>query len=171
MKSSTYTNIKLRDKPNDKIYTPQSLLKIHLELLTDFVKDGDIVFDAFYGDGRYYNLFPEYFKNNNFDYTEIDLNKDFFLYDKQVDVIISNPPYSMIDKVLEKSIELNPHTISYLIGQHNLTNKRIEFMNGNGYYLVKLHFTKVYQWFGMSAIVVFCKNGINCISYDRQVHK
>jgi ABC-type polysaccharide transport system permease subunit len=76
----------------------------------------------------------------------------------------------MIDKVLEKSVSLNPHTISYLIGQNNLTCKRIEFMNNSGYYLDKMFFTKIWKWFGMSAIVVFTKkSNNNCIDFDRIV--
>ncbi len=146
-------------------------MKIHLDLVKEFVKDGDDILEPFYGSGNYFNLFKEYFKNNTFDFTEIDLGKDFFDYSKNVDVIISNPPYSFIDDVLKKSVELNPFMISYLIGMNNLTTKRIEFMNTNEYYLSKLHLTKVFKWYGMSAIVVFTKSSPNCISYDRIVHK
>lgn len=78
----------------------------------------------------------------------------------------------MIDKILIKSVDLNPHTISYLLGQHNLTCRRIEYMNLHGYFIDKLFFTKVYKWFGMSLIVVFTKKAIkNCIEYDRNIWK
>ena len=77
----------------------------------------------------------------------------------------------MIDRVLQKSVELNPRCISYLIGFHNLTTKRIEYMNSHGYYLKKLHLLKVFEWYGMSAIVVFEKNCSNCITFDRKVHR
>ena len=171
MKSSISHNIKHKEIPNDKFYTPLPLVKVHLDLVKEFVKDGDVILEPFYGSGNYFNLFKEYFKNNTFDFTEIDLGKDFFDYSKNVDVIISNPPYSCIDNVLKKSVELNPFMISYLIEINNLTTKRIEFMNTNGYYLSKLHLTKVFKWYGMSAIVVFTKSSPNCISYDRIVHK
>jgi hypothetical protein len=45
-------------------------------------------------------------------------------------------------------------------------------MNNHGYYLDKMFFTKVFKWFGMSAIVVFTKKSKkNCISFDRNVWK
>ena len=44
-----------------------------------------------------------------------------------------------------KSVELKPRVISYLIGVNNLTARRIEFMNNNGYYLAKIKMLKVYQ--------------------------
>lgn len=171
MNCFTSDKIKKRATPHDKFYTPIELVKFHLQYVKEYVDTGDKILDGFFGTGNYYNSYPEVFdKNNTFDYAEIDLGLDFFKYDKDVNMIISNPPYSILDKVFEKSVALNPHTISYLIGQHNLTNKRIEYMNEKGYYLSKMHFTKIYDWYGMSAIVVFTKKANkNCIDFDRTV--
>jgi hypothetical protein len=77
----------------------------------------------------------------------------------------------MIDKVLEHSVKLEPRVISYLIGVSNLTAKRIEYMEKNGYNITKLHMCKVYKWYGMSLIVVFEKNKPSIITYDRVVWK
>ena len=164
-------NIKKRESANDVFYTPVDLVKIHLNYIKNYVDENDIIYDPFFGTGNYYNNYNEIFdKNNTFDYSEITLGKDFFEYNKDVNIICSNPPYSIIDKVLHKSVSLNPHTISYLIGSNNLTNKRIEYMNNNGYYLDKMYFTKIYKWFGMSLIVVFTKKSKkNCVDYDRTV--
>ena len=63
-------------KYNDVFYTPINLVKKHLEIIKPFVKDKDIIFDPFYGEGAYHNLFKDYFKDNTFDYTEIQLKKD-----------------------------------------------------------------------------------------------
>ncbi|MFY8160709.1 MAG: hypothetical protein ACOVNU_05215 [Candidatus Kapaibacteriota bacterium] len=164
--------IKQRTTANDKFYTPIELVKTHLEYVKEYIEDDDIILDPFYGTGNYFNNYRYVFNFNVFDYTEIDLGKDFFEYNKKIDAIISNPPYSIIDKVFEKSVSLKPHTISYLIGHGNLTNKRLEYMNANGYYLDKLFFTKVWKWYGMSVIVVFTtKSNKNCIDYDRIVWK
>jgi hypothetical protein len=156
--------IKERSSANDVFYTPQSVVDIHLGLIDS--REEDRWFDPFYGAGAYYNSFP----TENKDWTEIAMGKDFFDYDKPCDVICSNPPYSMIDKVLQKSVELQPRVISYLIGQNNLTTKRIEFMNSCGYYLKKLHLLKIYEWYGLSMIVVFERDCSNCITFDRTVH-
>lgn len=171
MKSSVGHKIKNKDKPNDVFYTPLNLVKKHLEIIKPFVKDKDIILDPFYGDGAYHNLFKDYFKDNTFDFTEIELKKDFFKYDKNVDIIVSNPPYSCINEVLEHSIKLKPRIISYLIGINNLTAKRIEYMNNNGYKMVNVHMVKVFKWYGMSLIVTFSKDGENCINYDRIIYK
>ena len=172
MSSVINSTIKKREKANDVFYTPLPLVRVHLELVKQYVCNGDLIYDPFFGTGNYYNSYKEVFTNNTFDFSEIELGKDFFDYNRNVNVIVSNPPYSMIDKVFEKSVSLNPHTISYLIGQNNFTCKRIEFMNKNGYYLDKLYFTKVFKWFGMSVICVFTKKSIkNCIEYDRTVWK
>ena len=77
----------------------------------------------------------------------------------------------MIDKVLEHSVSLNPRIISYLIGQGNLTTKRIEYMNSKGYGLVSIHMLKVFKWYGMSYITTFEKNKSNIITFDRTIHK
>jgi hypothetical protein len=156
--------IKERSKANDVFYTPQPVVDIHLGLIDS--RQDDRWFDPFYGAGAYYNSFP----TENKDYCEIAMGKDFFDYSGQCDIICSNPPYSMIDKVLAKSVELQPRVISYLIGQNNLTTRRIEFMNSSGYYLKKLHLLKIYEWYGMSSVVVFERDCSNCISFDRTVY-
>ena len=85
--------------------------------------------------------------------------------------ICSNCPYSIIDKVLEKSIELNPDIISYLLGIHNLTPRRIEYMEKAGYYIQKLHLCKVHKWYGMSCIVIWAKEPNGLLSYDRTYYR
>lgn len=174
--NKTADKIKKRDNAKDVFITPLPLVKKHLEYVKKYVNDGDVIYDPFFGTGNYYNTFSEYFTNNTFVFTEISMGLDFFdfhLGDKPLGAIISNPPYSMIDNVLKKSVELNPRVISYLIGLHNLTTKRIEYMNENGYTLVSMKMMKVMDWFGMSAIVVFIDSSVcadNCIDYDRTVY-
>ena len=165
----TGKKIKARSNANDVFITPVPLVKLHVEMCREYIVEGDVLLDPFYGTGNYFNAMKEL---SSTEYTEISLGKDFFEHQGKTDCIISNPPYSMIDAVLSKSVELNPHTISYLIGQGNLTTKRIEYMNTHGYFLSKLHMTKVYNWYGMSYIVVFTKKATsNCVSFDRTVHK
>ena len=165
-------DIKKRDNPKDVFITPLPLAKKQI----DFVKEwscydnDDVWFDPFRNDGSYYNQFPiECHK----DWTEILDDKDFFKFEKKINIICSNPPYSILDKVIKKSIELKPRIISYLIGLHNLTARRMEMFNNAGYSLVGMHMCKVFKWFGMSVIVQFeRKCGMydrNIISYDRTI--
>jgi len=167
MSSSISHNIKKRDTANDIFITPLELSKKQIDMIE--YTENDIWYDPFKNSGSYYNQFP----NENKVWTEILENKDFFEFNEKVDIICSNPPYSILNKVFEKSIELKPRVISYLIGVGNLTNRRIELMNNNGYGLTKMYWTKVFKWYGMSCIVVFEKDKENMegFGYDRKVWK
>jgi len=162
-KSNTSHKIKQRENPNDIFITPIKLAKYNIDMIE--YKDDELWYDPFKNNGSYYNQFP----NDNKKWSEILEDKDFFTFDEKVDIICSNPPYSMIDKVLEKSVELNPRIISYLIGVNNLTAKRMEYMENNGYYITKIHMCKVFKWYGMSMIVVWEKDKKPIMSYDRVV--
>ena len=171
MISNISHNIKKRKSGNDKFYTPKSLVKIHLEKFKD-IPNGSKILEPFFGGGAYYNEMCEMLPNCKISYTEIDKGLDFFEYKEKTEYLISNPPYSIIDKVLQHSVSLQPKIISYLIGFHNLTTKRVEYMNNNGYFIKDFHLTKVYNWYGMSLIITFSNEiTTNIISIDRIVHK
>jgi len=165
MTSNVSHKIKKRSLANDVFITPLELAFKNICMIED---DNYVWYDPFMNSGSYFHQFPDNGKQHL--WSEILENKDFFEFVGNPDVICSNPPYSCIDKVLKKSVELKPKYISYLIGQGNLTARRIEFMNVNGYYLQKIHMCKVFKWYGMSYIVVFKKgDGENVISFDRVI--
>ena len=166
MNSNVAHKIKHRDKPKDVFITPEKLAKTHIDMIDESYRNL-VWYDPFKNSGSYYNQYP--CANENKKWSEILENKDFFDFNEEVDVIASNPPYSMIDKVLEKSVSLKPMIISYLLGINNLTAKRMEYMESQGYYITKLHMCKVFKWFGMSLIVVWEKGGKSILSYDRKV--
>ncbi len=159
-------NIKDRQKPNDVFITPLELSKTHIERIKN--KKSYVWYDPFKNSGSYYNQFPA---ENKKDWAEILDGRDFFEYDPQIKnlCICSNPPYSLMDKVLERSVALKPIIISFLIGINNLTTKRMEFMEKNGYFITDIHLTKVYKWFGMSSCITWEKNKKSILSYDRKV--
>lgn len=95
------------NKPNDKVYTPEKIAK---DIISRFNISGKVL-DPFYGNGAFYNNFPD---NVEKDYCEIDMGKDFFDYNEHVDWIISNPPYSIFEKVLEHSFEIADNIV-YLV--------------------------------------------------------
>ena len=163
MSSKTGHKIKQRNTANDVFITPLKLAKKAIDMVE--YKQTDVWFDPFKNNGSYYNQFP----NDNKVYTEILENKDFFEFNDKCDIICSNPPYSLMDHVIKKSIELQPHTINFLIGIGNLTARRIEFFEKAGYGMTKLHMCKVYKWYGMSVLVQFEKGKDNVITYDREV--
>ena len=167
------TNIKNRSKPSDVFITPPELAIKHINnvLSTHIESTGCVWFDPFRGPedyaGSYFNNFPKpYISNRPHEYTEILEGKDFFDFNYPMGhsagfppplCIVSNPPYSLLDRVLNKSLELQPLIISYLIGIHNLTPKRIEKMEKAGYSITHLEMFKVYEWWSMSLMVTWKK--------------
>ena len=95
------------NKPNDNIMTPNKISK----LIIDKFKLYGIVLDAFKGTGSFYNQYPSNVKK---EWCEIKKGKDFFKYNKKVDWIITNPPYSIFDDVLEHSFEIADNIV-YLV--------------------------------------------------------
>ena len=167
MNSETSHKIKHRENPKDVFYTPELVAKTHISSIPAFATDK--WFDPFKGKGIYYNNFP----TTNKDWTEISENKDFFDYKEPVDIICSNPPYSLIDKVLKKSVELKPRIISYLLLEGKMTPKRIEFLNQNGYGMTGIYICKVFNWYGMATAYTFSKGAPNHpkLIFDRIVHR
>ena len=154
MISKTNHDIKHRKKPNNEFYTPRELAKKLFSLVD--VKDEDVVMDNAYGTGKFY------FNGLK--------SKDFFNDNRVVDWYITNPPYSDLDKWLEKSCNARKG-FAYLLGINNLTAKRIEDCEKRGFFITKIHLCKVFKWFGMSAFVIWEKNKKGIINYDRTVWK
>ena len=177
MNSTIGHKIRQRETPNDVWITPKLLAKKQIDMvsasLLSMVADKQentktlpemVWYDPFRNSGNYFFQFPK----GDHEWSEILDGKDFFDFDKHVDVICSNPPYSCLNKILTKLVEIKPLIISLLLGLHNITPKRIEFLNKNGYYLEKLHLCRVSGWYGMSVITQFKLGaGENSMSYDR----
>ena len=165
MSSLISHNIKHRKEAKDIFITPLELAKKHIDII-DY-NDEDIWLDPCKNNGSYYNQFP----TENREYCEILEDKDFFEYDGNPDIIIQNPPYSLMDKWIKKNIELKPRIISFLIGLGNLTARRIEMFEKADYGLTKMKMLKVFSWYGMSCIVVFEKDKQSIIEYDRKIYR
>jgi hypothetical protein len=159
----------------DIFITPIELCKKHISLVPDiYHKEDTLWLDPFKATGNYYNNFPLLCTK---EWTEIREGRDFYDYtcpDNTSLVIVSNPPYSILDNIFKKSIELKPKIISYLLHQGSITPKRLEIMHDNGYVLIATHLMKVFKWYGISQIMVWelkGKQGKVDYSYDRTVWK
>ena len=98
----------------DKVYTPPKIAK---RIIDSFDLKGKVL-DPFKGKGAFYDNFPEIVEK---DWCELDEGKDFFNYNDPVDWIVSNPPYSIFNKVIEHSFELSDNIV-YLIPINKLTS-------------------------------------------------
>ena len=97
----------LVENPNDNIYTPEDVSKL---IISKFNLSGKVL-DAFRGGGSFYNNYPE---NVEKYWCEIKDGVDFFDYHEKIDWIITNPPYSIFDKVLTHSFEIAENVV-YLV--------------------------------------------------------
>jgi hypothetical protein len=161
----TSINIKKLKTPKNVFITPLDLAKKHIDMIDSV--DSDLWLDSSKNSGSYYNQFP----TDNKDYCEILEGIDFLEYHGEPDIICDNPPYSMLNDWFKKVIELKPRVYSCLIGINNLTARRIEWFKEAGYGIKKLKMLKVYNWFGMSYIVVFEKGYSSIIDIDRKVYR
>lgn len=165
------TTIQNRENPNDIFYTPIDICKKAIEMVDN--KPEYVWFDPWKGGGNFFNNFPQ---ENAKLWCEIQEGRDFFEFNEKVDVICSNPPFSKINKCLEKCVELSPKHIILILGCINVTPKRLKYLIDNGYTLKNLHFFKVRGWFSISYILHFEKLGDNennnlKFSYDLKEYK
>jgi hypothetical protein len=158
--------IKERQTPHDKIYTPVDVARLLIDM-TD-IKESDIVLDPSKGGGVFFDNLPpcreKYF-------CEIDDGVDFFEFNKEVDIIIGNPPFSMWSRWLNHTVTLKPRKIAYVFGMLNLTPLRLKLLKENGYVLSKIHITTVNTWFANSVLAVFERDGVPVLTFDTIRHK
>jgi type I restriction-modification system DNA methylase subunit len=144
--------------PNDVIYTPKELA---INCINSFdLKTNDTVLDPFFGNGIFFNNYPDYV-NKQLCEIEPPYNKDFFKFNEQVDYIISNPPFSKINNVLEHTIEITKKGFGYILAAHNLTEKRVKFINNNNFGITGFAFYWVKEWFGFPVIFIKCEKNKN----------
>jgi len=145
---------KCKQRKNDIIYTPQDLA---LDMIKNIdIVETDILLDPFFGNGIFYNNYPV--KNKKI-WCEIEKEKDFFDFNEKVDWIISNPPYSILSKVLEHTTKICNKGFCYIILSTALSVSRIKKIENNNFYLTKISVVQVKKWFGFNClIVVFEKN-------------
>ena len=96
---------------NDKCMTPHLLARKLIRLLPLYDSAFIKILDPFRGTGAFFNNFPEYTDKR---WCEIDNGRDFFDCTDKVDWIISNPPYSIFDAVLDHSFDIADNVV-YLV--------------------------------------------------------
>ena len=99
----------------DIVYTPDLVAKEIIQWL----EPKGLCLDPCSGDGAFYNQFP-----NDKDFCEIFEDKDFLLYNKKVDWVIGNPPYSIFEQFLQKGFEISKN-VSYLVPTNKVFQRQI----------------------------------------------
>ena len=89
---------------NDIVYTPAGLAKRCIDLIP--FEDNDLVLDPARGKGAFYDNFPDMVRKT---WCEYDDGRDFMMFNEAVDWTVTNPPYSALNRWLEKAcIGINP---------------------------------------------------------------
>ena len=89
---------------NDVVMTREPTAK----WIIDYFQPTGVVLEPCRGTGAFYNNFP-----GEKDWCEISEGKDFFDYDKKVDWIITNPPFSIFDKFLLHAFEVADNVVFF----------------------------------------------------------
>jgi len=163
--------VRQRNEPRDCFYTPKSLVKIHLDIIRPYVKASDIILEPASGLNAYLDQLPREFPECRVQWCEIALGRDFFEYTGEPDIIITNPPFSLLDRFIERSIQLRPRIISFVLNMYAVTPCRLRGFNDNGYFVVGYHMTRVNRWFGVSVILTVSREVTeNIVTFDCQRH-
>ncbi len=144
-------SIKSRKHANDRIYTPVKVAKMMINMCE--IEKDDKVLDPSRGGGVFYNNLPECHKDG----CEVDEGEDLIYYEKDVDIVLGNPPYSLWNKWLNKTIELNPKKICYIFNVGNFTPKRIDNLKKAGYGVKNITLMNIDYWYSFSLLVLFEK--------------
>ena len=104
----------------DIVMTPVDTAK---RIIEHFNPSGKVL-EPCRGEGAFYDNFPDTCTK---DWCEIREGKDFFDYDKKVDWIITNPPYSTFDAFLLKCFEVADNVVLFVpIAQKVFKSKKID---------------------------------------------
>ena len=95
---------KYKKTTEDIVYTPKNIAELTLNLIKSYIKQTDKILEPCIWWSAFYDILKEEYKN--IDWCEIEKWRDFFEYNKKVDWIITNPPYSIYEDFLYHSMKL-----------------------------------------------------------------
>ena len=104
---------------------------------------------------------------------ELEDGCDFYLWDKEVDWIVGNPPFHESWKFFEKSSTIAQKGIAFLINNQALnswTPKRYQIFADRGFYLQKIHIVLDRRWFGRYYYLIFTKDKNDFISWNTKTY-
>ena len=101
--------------PKDIVYTPDHVAR-HI---VKFLSPEGACLDPCKGDGAFLKYLPA-----GSDYCELREDKDFFLYNRKVDWVIGNPPYSIFEEFLLKAFEIADN-VSFLVPTNKIFQRQV----------------------------------------------
>jgi len=101
---------------NDTVYTPGNVA----EAIVSHYKPTGLCLDPCRGDGAFFRYLP-----SGSDWCEIEEGRDFFAYNRRVDWIVGNPPYSIYYEWLAHSFEVARNIVYLIPGQKIFTSPKM----------------------------------------------
>lgn len=121
-----------RKSKSDEFYTPFYAV----EAIIEYLPKDKIYWLPF---DKEWSAFTQVLKSNDIKYeiSHIDNNEDFFTYEpKNWDIILSNPPFSIKDKILERAYSFNKPFLLLLPVESLQGVKRFDLFQENGLQLI-----------------------------------
>jgi len=100
---------------------------------------------------------------------EIEDGCDFYKWDKKVDWIVGNPPFSEMKDFIKKGCEIATKGFAWLLsirGLNSLTPKRLEQIKISGFYLQRIQIVSDKRWYGRYYYLIFTKEPNNFLSWN-----
>jgi hypothetical protein len=147
MNSAIANKIKSSKEKKDRVYTPKQVAIDCMDKIQYKIKPEYHLYEPFYGKGVFYDLFQD----NPRSYTEIDMGSNFFDTpdDYQADYIITNPPYSIMNEIITKFINMtNLKGFGILVNNLTTTPPRLKRLEDGGFYPTDLYMFQIKKWFG-----------------------
>lgn len=109
---------------NDEVQTPRELAR---RLVKHFRPRGRIL-EPCRGDGNFLAALPK-----TTEWCEIKAGRDFYAWDRKVDWIITNPPWSEIRRFLQHAMCFSDHVVFLLTINHVWTRARVRDIHAAGF--------------------------------------
>jgi hypothetical protein len=143
---------------DDIYYFHQTPEKLCIELIKQIpLVEGDKVLEPFKGEGSFYNNLPKFVEK---DWTEIEEGRDYKDYDKEIDWVISNPPFRLQEgakrenafwTLLKYYTKRANKGIAFLGNDKcfaTLTPKRLKELNESGWFIHSISCCAIKKWRG-----------------------
>lgn len=115
----------------DIVMTPEWLAK---EIIQHFNPSG-VILDPCRGEGAFYDNFP----GNKNEWCELSEGEDFLTYNKKVDWIITNPPWSKMQQFLSHGMKVADNIVYLTTINHYTTKKRIRDMREHNFAIKEIY--------------------------------
>ena len=139
----------------DIVMTPEYLAK---EIIEHYNPSG-VILDPSRGTGAFYDNF----QSDEKDWCELAEEKDFLTYDKKVDWIITNPPWSKMRDFMLHGMKVADNIVYLTTINHYTTKRRIREMRENNFAIKEIYCvptpTKPWPQLGFQLAAVHTQRG------------